>query len=233
MPDDTAPARPPAADIPALMPDPAEARAKGSARVLAGCGFAALALVLVPLVLLVGLSWGSTDFPRVPPEEMANRAFQRSQEAYTVLGFTRTVEPGVEDPGVSTENTFGAGFCYDGGLLGMEDRTVDGASSMSHSWALDRVTAGQAVPGLRRLHRFARDNGWKVTSYREGPRGGAWELYVQRDGGDERMSFTWYPDRGYFTGGATAPCAYDPEWRAGDVGPAGDDLRPPAFGPAR
>ncbi|WP_309056444.1 hypothetical protein [Streptomyces sp.] len=224
MPDDTAPARTP---VPDTRDTPSRPRG------LAGCGIAALAGVLALVVLLVGLSWGSTDFPRVPPEEMAKRAFQRSQEAYTVLGFTRTVEPGVEDLGVSTENTFGAGFCYDGGLLGLEDRTVEGASSMSHHWALDRVTASQAEPGLRRLHRFARDNGWKVTSYREGKGGRAWELYVQRDGGDERMSFTWYPDRGYFTGGATVPCSYDPEWRDGDVGPAGGDLRPPAFGPAR
>ncbi|MFE3903987.1 hypothetical protein ACFXPY_27660 [Streptomyces sp. NPDC059153] len=47
------------------------------------------------------------------------------------------------------------------------------------------------------------------------------------------MSFTWYPDREYFTGGATVPCAYDPGWKTGDAGPAGDRRMPPALGPAR
>lgn len=114
-----------------------------------GCGCVALvALLGVVVLLFVGLAWGSAgspDYPRVAPEEMADRAFQRSQEAYDVLGFTRTVPPGVEKVGVSTENTFDSGFCYDGGLLGMDDRTVDGAYAMSHEWALDQVPASQAV----------------------------------------------------------------------------------------
>jgi hypothetical protein len=225
MPDETLPS--------AATPDSTESRASSCVRGALGCGGAALVGVLVLVVVLAWGSWGSTDFPRVAPEEMANRALQRSQEAYGVLGFQRTIEPGVEDIGVSTENTFGSSFCYDGGLLGLEDKTVDGAYSMSHTWALDHVPASQAVPGLRRLHRFFKDNGWKVTSYREGEQGRSWDLYVQRDDGDERMSFTWYPDRGYFTGDAGVPCAYDPEWRNGDVGPAGDDQRPPAFGPGQ
>ncbi|MFD0265767.1 hypothetical protein ACFVGY_04110 [Streptomyces sp. NPDC127106] len=225
MPDETVPS--------AATPDPTESRASSSCLLGAlGCGGAALVGVLV---LVVTLAWGSsgrTDFPRVAPEEMASRALQRSQEAYEVMGFTRTIEPGVEKIGVSTENTFDTNFCYDGGLLGLEDKTVDGAYSMSHKWALDHVPASQAVPGLRRLHQFFKDNGWKVTSYREGEQGRDWDLFVQRDG-NERMSFTWYPEREYFTGGASVPCAYDPEWKNGDVGPAGDDQRPPAFGPAQ
>jgi hypothetical protein len=225
MPDETVPS--------AATPDSTESRASSYVRGALGCGGAALVGVLVLVVALAWGSWGSTDFPRVAPEEMANRALQRSQEAYGVLGFQRTIEPGVEDIGVSTENTFGSSFCYDGGLLGLEDKTVDGAYSMSHTWALDHVPASQAVPGLRRLHRFFKENGWKITSYREGEQGRSWDLYVQRDDGDERMSFTWYPDREYFTGDAGVPCAYDPEWRNGDVGPAGDDQRPPAFGPGQ
>lgn len=222
MPDETVPS-------PATL-DSTESNASSCLRGALGCGGAALVGVLAMVVML---AWGSTDFPRVAPEEMANRALQGSQKAYEVMGFKRTIEPGVEDIGVSTENTFGSSFCYDGGLLGLEDKTVDGAYSMSHSWALDHVPASQAVPGLRRLHRFFKDNGWKVTSYSEGEQGRDWELFVQRDDGDERMSFTWYPDREYFTGGASLPCAYDPEWRNADVGPAGDDQRPPVFGPSQ
>ncbi|MFF2773849.1 hypothetical protein ACFVU3_02995 [Streptomyces sp. NPDC058052] len=214
---------------------PRPARAGGGSsclRAALGCGGAALAVVLVLVAGLAWVSWRSKDFPRVAPEEMAHRALQRSQEAYGVMGFERTLPPGVESLGISTENTLGSGFCHDGGLLGMEDKSVEGAYRISHSWALDRVPESRAVPGLRRLHRFLVDEGWEVTSYREGGRGRDGELFVQRDDGDERMSFTWYPDREYFTGGATVPCAYDPEWREGDAGPAGDDLRPPAFGPA-
>ncbi|MEU2562949.1 hypothetical protein ABZ626_26925 [Streptomyces longispororuber] len=226
MPEDTVPSPAPAPDTP---------ESGGSSRPLGawGCGGVTLVGLLLAVGTLAWGSWASTDFPRVAPEEMADRALQRSQEAYTVMGFRRTIEPGFKNSGVSTQNTLGTSFCYDNGLLGLEDDTVDGAYSMSHTWALDHVPASQAVPGLRRLHRFLRDEGWSVTSYREGERGGSWDLFVQRDDGDERMSFTWYPDREYFTGGATVPCAHDPQWKDGDAGPAGGDRRPPAFGPAR
>ncbi|MDI3403433.1 hypothetical protein [Streptomyces cavernicola] len=141
---------------------------------------------------------------------MAGRAFQQSQEAYGVAGFNRTIEPGVEEIGVSTENTFSADYCYDGGLLGLKDDTVDGAYRMHHSWALDRVPASKAVSGLRRLRQHLERSGWEVTSSREGTKNQNWDLFVQRDDGDERMSFTWFPDREYFMGGASVPCAYDP-----------------------
>lgn len=170
--------------------------------------------------------------PRVAPEEMAGRAFQRSQEAYGIAGFSRTIEPGVEDIGVGTENTFSSDYCYDGGLLGLKDDAVDGAYRMHHSWALDHVPASQAVPGLRRLRQHLEDSGWEVTSSREGTKDQSWDLYVRRDGG-ERMSFTWYPDREYFMGGASVPCAFAPEWKEGDVGLPGEDETPPVFGPAR
>ena len=162
---------------------------------------------------------------------MANKAFQQSQDAYDIVGFKRTVESGVEDIGVSTENTLGSGSCYSGGLLSL-DETVDGAYRMSHRWALDDVPASQAVPGLRRLHQHLKDDGWEITSYRDGEKDN-WDLFVQRDDGDERMSFTWFPDREYFMGGATGPCAYDPKWEDGDIGPSGDDQKPPALGPAQ
>ncbi|KOU24810.1 hypothetical protein ADK52_13375 [Streptomyces sp. WM6372] len=217
----------------AAAPDPSRSKASSCLLGALGCAGAALVGVLVLVVTLAWGSWGSTDYRRVAPEKMADRALQSSQKAYEVMGFKRTIEPGVEDIGVSTENTYGSSFCYDGGLLGLDDKTVDGAYSMSHRWALDHVPASQAVPGLRRLRRFFKDNGWKVTSYGEGEQGRDWELFVQRDDGDERMSFTWYPDREYFTGSAGMPCAYDPQWKNGDVGPAGDGQRPPAFGPAR
>ncbi|MCX4825667.1 hypothetical protein OG883_38640 [Streptomyces sp. NBC_01142] len=229
MPEETVPTN--------TTPAPTESRSLSSVLGALGCGCAALVVVLVVvLVLVVQLawgSWGSTDFPRVAPQDMASRAFQRSQEAYDVVGFKRSVEPGVEDIGISTENTFGSGFCYDGGLLGLEDKTVDGAYRMSHSWALDHVPANRAVSGLRRLHQHLKDNGWEVTSYREGGKGRDWYLFVQRDDGAERMSFTWFPDREYFTGDATGPCAYDPEWENGDVGPSGDNQSPPVLGPAQ
>jgi hypothetical protein len=195
-----------------------------------GCGCLALigvllAVVLMPFVLVAWDSRGSTDFPRVAPEEMASRAFERSREAYEVLGFERTVEPGGEGTGSGPENAYGTDFCWDGGLLGMDDRTVDGAYRMSHGWALDHVPASQAVPGLRRLHRHLADDGWTVTSYREGG-----ELRVRRDDGDERMSFHWDPEREYFTGSAGLPCAYDPDWEDGDTEPAGGDRTPPVLG---
>ncbi len=225
MPHETAPS--------AAIPHPSRSKASSFLRGALGCGGALLVGVIVLVVTLAWSSWGSTDFRRAAPEEMADRALQRSQEAYEVMGFDRTIEPGVEDIGVSTENTFGSSYCYDGGLLGLNDTTVDGAYSLHHNWALDHVPASQAIPGLRRLHQYLKDNGWKVTFHGEGEHGRDWELFVQRDDGAERMSFTWYPDREYFTGGASMPCAYDPEWKHGDLGPAGDDQRPPAFGPAR
>ncbi|MFF1464295.1 hypothetical protein [Streptomyces sp. NPDC058330] len=203
---------------------PTGVRSRFSCLAFLGSGCAAL-------VLFLQFVQGSTDFPRIAPEDMAERASQRSQEAYGVLGFTRTVEPGVEDLGVSTENTLSSGSCYTGGLFTV-DETVDGAYRMSHSWALDRVPASQAAPGLRRLHQHLKDDGWEITSYRDGGAQGNWDLYVQRDDGDERMSFTWFPDREYFMGGATGPCAYDPAWKDGDPGPTGEALRPPVFGPA-
>ncbi|MEV3932992.1 hypothetical protein [Streptomyces sp. NPDC049944] len=220
----------PATPFPApdLALAPRRPRVRPSALAALVCGGAALAFVCV---LAFRFAWGSADYPRVAPQDMADRAFQQSQEAYDVLGFTRTVQPGVEDLGVSTENTLGSDYCYSGGLFNL-DESVDGAHRMSHSWALDRVPESQAVPGLRRLHQQLKDDGWEVSSYRDGEAGN-WDLFVQRDDGDERMSFTWFPDREYFMGGASGPCAYDPEWKDGDVGPSGDHLRPPAFGPAR
>ncbi|MEV7560520.1 hypothetical protein [Streptomyces sp. NPDC089795] len=214
-------------------PDSSRSKASTWLRGILGCAGVVLVGVLVVIVTLAWGAWGSTDFRRVAPEEMADRALQRSQQAYEVMGFERTIEPGVEDLGVSTENTLDSDYCYDGGLLGLDDKTVDGAYSMRHSWALDHVPASQAIPGLRRLRQHLEDTGWEVTVHGEGEQDKDWELFAQRDGGAERMSFTWYQDREYFTGGASMPCAYDPAWREGDVGPAGDNQRPPAFGPAR
>ncbi|KUO02040.1 hypothetical protein [Streptomyces caeruleatus] len=203
-----------------------------------GCGCAALiGIPLVAVLVLIGtLAWdnrGSSDFPRVAPEDMASRVFKRSQEAYDVMGFKRTVEPGVEDIGVSTENTLSSDLCWTSGSLGLEDKTVDGAYEMSHDWALDHVPASQAVSGLRRLDQHLKDDGWEVTAYREGGQAKSWNLYVQRDNEDERMSFTWYPDREYFTGGATMPCAYDPGWETGDTDPSDDRQTPPVLGPGQ
>ncbi|WP_254389071.1 hypothetical protein [Streptomyces sp. AC550_RSS872] len=204
-----------------------------------GYGCAALiGIPLVALLVLIGtLAWdnrGATDFPRVAPGDMADRAFERSREAYEVLGFTRTVEPGrAGDIGVGAENTLSSDLCWTSGSLGLEDKTVDGAYEMSHDWALDHVPAGQAVPGLRRLHQHLKDEGWEVTAYSEGGRGKDWKLYVQRDDGDERMSFTWRPDREYFTGVAAMPCAYAPGWQTGDPAPSDERWTPPALGPGR
>lgn len=216
-------------------PAPTGSSSPSSALSALGCGCAAL--IGIPLVAVLGLigtlAWdnrGSTDFPRVSPEDMASRAFQRSQEAYDVMGFKRTVEPGVEDIGVSTENTFSSDLCWTSGPLGLEDKTVDGAYQMSHAWGLDHVAASQAVSGMRRLHQHLKDDGWEVSSYREGGKAKDWHLSVQRDNGDERMSFIWYPDREYFTGGASVPCAYDPEWKTGDTDPSGGGQSPPALG---
>ncbi|MFF3782581.1 hypothetical protein [Streptomyces sp. NPDC001933] len=233
MPDETSPTD----ATPAPGPATAGAGSKSPSSVFGALGCGCVALLVVPVVVLVvllaGALSGSTDTPRVAPEKMADRAFQRSQEVYGLMGFERTVQPGVEKIGVSTENTLSSGYCYDGGLLGLEDKTVDGAYRMSHSWALDHVPADQAVSGLRRLHRQLKDDGWEVSSYREGGKSKSWDLYVKRDDGNERMSFIWYPDREYFTGGASMPCAYDPGWKDGDAGLPEVDQWPPALGPAQ
>ncbi|MFJ4283992.1 hypothetical protein [Streptomyces massasporeus] len=220
-------------------PAPTGSGSPSSVLTALGCGCAALiGIPLVAVLVLIGtLAWdnrGSTDFPRVAPEDMASRVFQRSQEAYDVMGFKRTVEPGGEgDIGVGTENTFSSDLCWTSGSLGLEDKTVDGAYEMSHDWALDDVPASQAVSGLRRLHQHLKDDGWEVSSYLEGGKGKDWHLSVQRDDEDERMSFTWYPDREYFTGGAAMPCAYDPGWQTGDTDPSDDRQTPPVLGPAQ
>ncbi|MEU0006655.1 hypothetical protein ABZ079_20865 [Streptomyces sp. NPDC006314] len=230
MPEETAPTD--TATTAATAPTGTARAGAALVRGVLGCGCAVFVGLLVLIVTLVCNAWGSTDFPRVPREDMAGRVFQRSQEAYDVLGFRRTIEPGVERVGVSTDNTFGSGLCYDGGLLGLEDKTVDGAYRMDHNWALDHVPASVAVSGLRRLHRQLQDEGWEVTSYREGEAGEDWDLFVQRDGGDERMSFTWFPEREYFIGGAAGPCAYDPEWKDGDVDSYESQEHPPALAPS-
>ncbi|MEV5382515.1 hypothetical protein [Streptomyces sp. NPDC052721] len=247
MPEETAPTAPTAPSAPTATPaagtasgGPAPAGSWARSLGLGCLGCAGLLFVAV-VALFIQLTWSSedgTDLPRVAPEKMADRVFGHSQEAYDVLGFTRSVPPGAERVGVSTENTLDAGYCYDGGLLGLEDKTVDGAYRMSHTWALDHVPASQAVPGLRRLHQRLKDDGWKVSSYREGGQGKDWTLFVRRDDGDERMSFTWDPDRQYFIGGATAPCAYDPGWTDDGTdsyfpGDAAGSVRPPVLWPGR
>ncbi|MFI8522418.1 hypothetical protein ACIGEZ_32140 [Streptomyces sp. NPDC085481] len=78
MPDETVPS--------AATPDSTERRDTSSGLVALGCGGAALVGVLVLVVTLAWGSWGATDFPRVAPEEMAGRAFQRSQEAHEIMG---------------------------------------------------------------------------------------------------------------------------------------------------
>ncbi|MFI9242218.1 hypothetical protein ACIGXF_06445 [Streptomyces sp. NPDC053086] len=230
MPEETPPTAPPAAG-----PAPTASGARALGLGCSGCG----GLVLVAVLALVGmLLWNAsngTDYPRVEPQDMANRAFRDSREAYGAMGFTRTLPPGAGDIGVDPQNTLGAEYCYDGGPLGLEDKTVDGAYRMYHEWALDRVPASQAVPGLRRLHRRLQEDGWDVSSYQEGGKDKDWSLFVQRDGG-ERMSFTWYPERQYFTGSATVPCAYDPGWTDGAGGFHGPDsaaesVTPPVLGP--
>ncbi|MBL1081670.1 hypothetical protein JK359_06705 [Streptomyces actinomycinicus] len=202
-----------------------------------GCGGVALAAVLALVLVLMWNASDGTDLPRVAPEDMADRAFRHSQEAYDVMGFTRTVQPGVEDAGVSPQNTLGAEYCYDGGTFGLEDKTVDGAYRLYHEWALDRVPASRAVPGLRRLHQHLRDEGWEVSSYREGGRHKDWMLYVKREG-EGRLSFIWDPERQYFTGGSATRCAYDPGWKGGgteayEPDSAADAVDVPALGPGR
>ncbi|MFF1439805.1 hypothetical protein [Streptomyces sp. NPDC058295] len=224
------------ATTPAPAPAPASASAATGRTAAQAFGIGCAVLVAVPLVLVVAFAgWiavvtkDASDFPRVAPEEMVTRAVDRSREAYDVLGFTRTIRPGVEEIGVSTENTVGSDYCYRGGLT---DETVEGAYRVGHSWALDHVPAEQAVPGLRRLRDHLEDTGWDITSYRENVSGDYWALYASRSDGDERMSFQWFADRDYFTGGTSTPCAVDPGWRQGDDEPAGDQLWPPDFGPS-
>ncbi|GKQ36688.1 hypothetical protein [Streptomyces sp. A012304] len=211
---------------------PAPARRSVARAVGIGCAV----LVAVPLLLVIAfLVWlavvtkDASDFPRVAPEEMAARAVDRSREAYDVLGFTRTIPPGVEELGVSTENTLSSGYCYRGG---MTDETVDGAYRMSHEWALDDVPAEQAVPALRRLHDHLKKTGWEISSYRENVSGDYWSLFASRSDGEERVSFQWYADRDYFSGDASTSCAVDPGWKKGDLGLAGENLTPDDFGPS-
>ncbi|WP_245171457.1 hypothetical protein [Streptomyces decoyicus] len=113
MPEETAPTNTPTV--------PNESGSSSSVLKTLGCGCSTL-VVLVVIVPLVWASWRSTDFPSAAPEDMAGRAFQHSQEAYDLMGFKRTVKPGVKDIGVSTENTLGSSSCHDGGLTGLEDK---------------------------------------------------------------------------------------------------------------
>jgi hypothetical protein len=51
------------------------------------------------------------------------------------------------------------------------------------------------------------------------------------------MSFDWYADRQYFSGGAGVPCAYDPAWRGSeaesyDPDSAAGSLTPPVLRPS-
>ncbi|MER6413516.1 hypothetical protein [Streptomyces humidus] len=220
---------PTAATVPAVSPAPTRTRTAARA-----VGFGCAVLLAVPLLLLLAfVVWiavvtkDASDFPRAAPEAMASRAAERSQEAYGVLGFTRTLGPGAGQPGVSAENTFGSDACYRGGLT---DEEVDGAYSMHHSWALDHVPAGQARAGLRRLRDHLEDSGWDITSYREDVSGDR-ALKASRSEGEERMWFKWSADRGYFTGGASMACAVDPGRGDGDDRP-GDDLTPPDLHPS-
>ncbi|GAQ52136.1 hypothetical protein a10_01917 [Streptomyces acidiscabies] len=206
-----------------------------AARVGRAVGVGCAALVAVPLFLgLALLVWlalitkDASDFPRVAPQEMADRAVANSQEAYGVLGFTRTIPYGSGDPGISAENTLSADLCYRGGLT---DETVDGAYAMHHSWALDHVTAGEAVPALRRLRTYLKDDGWDIASYEEGGTGDTWGLRATRSDGGQEMFFTWSAGSGYFRGGASMPCAVDPGWHMPDGSP-GDDVSPPALTPS-
>ncbi|MDR6974773.1 hypothetical protein J2X68_001451 [Streptomyces sp. 3330] len=217
-------------------PTPVPAPAPAGRTAARSLGIGCAVLVAVPLLLvLTFLGWlavvtkDASDFPRVAPEERVDRTVDRSREAYDVLGFTRTIRPGVEQLGVSTENTIGTDHCYRGGLT---DEFIGGAYRVSHSWALDHVTAEQAIPGMRRLRDHLEDTGWDVTTYRENVSGDLWDLFASRADGDERVSFQWFADREYFTGGASTPCAVDPDWRQGDDEPAGEELRAPDFGPS-
>lgn len=210
--------------------------APAAARVGRAVGVGCAALVAVPLFLgLALLVWlalitkDASDFPRVAPQEMADRAVANSQEAYGVLGFTRTIASGSGDPGVSPENTLGSSLCYRGGLT---DEVVEGAYTMSHNWALDHVTAEQAVPGLRRLRTHLADTGWDITSYRENVSGDYWRLSASRSDGEERVSFGWSAKSGYFSGGAAMPCAMAPGWQTGDDDPTSDLMWPPNLTPS-
>ncbi|WP_240656510.1 hypothetical protein [Streptomyces sp. V2] len=207
-----------------------------AARVGQAVGIGCAALVAVPLFLgLALLVWlalitkDASDFPRVAPQEMADRAVANSREAYGVLGFTRTIASGADDPGVSPENTLDSDLCYRGGLT---DETVVGAYAMHHSWALDHVTAGQAVPGLRRLRTHLEDTGWDVTSYEEGRTGDTWKLRASRSDGEEAMYFRWSAESGYFQAGSSMPCAMPPSWQTGDDDPTGDRMWPPDLTPS-
>jgi hypothetical protein len=223
---------------PAPLPDPAPtgtatATTAGSAARAVGVGCAVL--LAVPLLLFLALAvWiavvtkDASDFPRAAPGATANRLAEHSQEAYGVLGFTRTLEPGAEQPGDSAENSLGSNACYRGGLT---DEEIGGAYRMYHLWALDHVPAEQARTGLRRLRDHLEDSGWDIASYGEDVSGGYWDLHASRSDGDEEMSFRWSADGGYFTGGAFGACAVDPDWREGDDRP-GEDLTPPALRPS-
>ncbi|GGQ18922.1 hypothetical protein ACFFKE_13235 [Streptomyces mutabilis] len=225
--------RPPTPEEPApIHATPAPSRTPSLAGAL-GCGCVALVAAAV-LAVVVPLMWqnrDASDFPRVGREDMASRALQNSRQAYGVLGFERAVEPGVEDRGVGTENTFGSGACYDVGLLGLQDKVVDGAYRMHHSWAVDHVPSSRAVPGLRRLRQHLEDEGWKINTHREGGKAEEWRLSAERDHGDERMSFTWDPDSEYFTGGSGVPCAYDPDRDVDSAGAAVGGPVPPVLRP--
>ncbi len=220
-------ARPDRAQLPATDPDAPEPRASSRALGGLGCGGAAFVGVFLLVGMLAWSAWASKNFPRVAPEEMADRALQRSQEAYTVMGFTRTIEPGLEKLGVSTRNTLSSSSCYDSGLLGLKDETIDGAYSMSHSWALDHVPASQAVPGLAASTASSATRAGRSPPTAKASGAGCGTCSSSGTTATSGCPSPGTRSASTCTGGATMPCAYDPEWKKGDVSPAGDDQRPP------
>ncbi|MCH0540522.1 hypothetical protein I3F58_13255 [Streptomyces sp. MUM 203J] len=99
-----------------------------------GCA-APLAVAFTVFLVPSWQTWESANLPRATGEEMANRAFRLSQEAYEVLGFTATF------PDQSIQNTVGSQSCYYGALRGMGKETIGGAYRMHHEVTDKTMTA--------------------------------------------------------------------------------------------
>ncbi|NBE56300.1 hypothetical protein [Streptomyces boluensis] len=213
--------------------DPAPAAVRAARGVAIGCGV----IVAVPLLIVLGVivTFGAQqataeDYPTTAPEQAAEALTAESQELYRTTRFDLTLPPGVEDLGVSTENTLSADYCYPDGLESLADESVDGAYSLHHSWGVPDVPKDRALPALRRLRDRLKADGWNITDYGRNAPATEWELRATKD--DRRTSFSWRPEYGYFDGGIGTACAYDPAWKEGDFGVPGEDLTPPELRPA-
>ncbi|WKX68661.1 hypothetical protein [Streptomyces sp. XD-27] len=185
---------------------------------LKAAGIGCAAMVLLPVLFILGLiitysAQRATpeDYPEVKPEAMARRLGGYSQDAYAALGIDRVLDPAGEGMREDDENSLSNDYCYPTGLESMADEPEEGAYKMRHSWTLQDVGKDQGLTAVRRLHAHLKDSAWRVTEYGRDDEYQEWRVSAERDGG-YHVHVAWSARDQRLDGGASAPCAYDPDW---------------------